>query len=141
MRVGRGIGARKSRTAGRGNKGQRSRRGYSQRPGFEGGQMPLHRRLPKRGFTNVFRREVAIVNVEALNQFAPGTRVTPEELAVRGLVKKPRHGVKILGDGEVKVKLIVAAHAFSASARAKIEAAGGTVEVLSAKPVTEATAS
>lgn len=141
MRVGRGIGARKSRTAGRGNKGQRSRRGYSQRPGFEGGQMPLHRRLPKRGFTNVFRREVAIVNVEALNQFAPGTRVTPEELAARGLVKKPRLNVKILGDGEVKVKLIVAAHAFSASARAKIEAAGGTIEVLSAKPVTEATAS
>lgn len=130
IRVGRGIGARKSKTAGRGNKGQLSRTGYSQRSGFEGGQMPLHRRLPKRGFTNIFRRLFAIVNVEALNQFAPGTRVTPEELAARGVVKNFRDGVKILGDGELKVKLTVAAHAFSARARAKIEAAGGSVEVL-----------
>ncbi|MFQ5816885.1 MAG: 50S ribosomal protein L15 [Terriglobia bacterium] len=132
LRVGRGIGARKSKTAGRGNKGQLSRRGYSQRPGFEGGQMPLHRRLPKRGFTNIFRKEFAIVNVAALNRFAAGTRVTPEELTARGVVKNLRDRIKILGDGELKVKLTVAAHAFSASARAKIEAVGGTVERLPA---------
>lgn len=94
--------------------------------------MPLHRRLPKRGFTNIFRREFAIVNVAALNQFAAGTRVTPEELAARGLLKNLRHSLKILGDGELKVKLTVVAHAFSADARAKIEGAGGKVEVLSA---------
>ncbi|MFQ5723040.1 MAG: 50S ribosomal protein L15 [Terriglobia bacterium] len=129
MRVGRGIGARKSKTAGRGNKGQRSRRGYSRRAGFEGGQMPLHRRLPKRGFTNIFRREVATVNVEALNTFAAGARVTPEALGERGLVRRGRP-VKILGDGELKVKLTVAAHAFSAGAREKIKKAGGEVEVL-----------
>ncbi len=133
MRVGRGIGARKSKTAGRGNKGQRSRGGYSRRAGFEGGQMPLHRRLPKRGFTNIFRREVATVNVEALNAFSAGERVTPETLRQRGLVRRGRP-VKILGDGELKVKLTVAAHAFSAGAREKIEKAGGQVEVLSARP-------
>jgi large subunit ribosomal protein L15 len=141
IRVGRGIGARKSKTAGRGSKGQRSRTGYSRRPGFEGGQMPLHRRLPKRGFTNIFRQEYAIVNVEALNQFAPGSRVTPEELVARGAVKNLRAGVKILGDGELKVKLTVAAHAFSASARAKIEGAGGNVELLKGPARTEAAAS
>ncbi len=140
-RVGRGIGARKSKTAGRGSKGQLSRTGYSRRPGFEGGQMPLHRRLPKRGFTNIFRREYAIVNVEALNQFASGSRVTPEELLARGTVKNLRAGVKILGDGELKVKLTVAAHAFSASARAKIEGAGGSVELLKAPARAEAAAS
>lgn len=95
--------------------------------------MPLHRRLPKRGFTNIFRKEFAIVNVATLNQFAAGTRVTPGELAAHGVVKNPRDGIKILGDGELKVKLTVAAHAFSVGARAKIEAVGGTVELL---PVT-----
>lgn len=140
-RVGRGIGARKSKTAGRGNKGQRSRRGFSQRAGFEGGQMPLHRRLPKRGFTNIFRREFAIVNVGALNRFAAGTRVTPELLAAHGVVSKPGDGVKVLGEGELKVKLTVAAHAFSQSARSKIEAAGGTVEVLSVAAPAQASAS
>lgn len=141
MRVGRGIGARKSKTAGRGSKGQRSRRGHSQRPGFEGGQMPLHRRLPKRGFTNIFRREWAIVNVATLNQFAAGSRVTPQELAARGVVKNLRDGIKILGDGELKVKLTVSAHAFSASARAKIEGAGGTVELLPAAGTAQPSAS
>jgi large subunit ribosomal protein L15 len=133
QRVGRGIGARKSKTAGRGDKGQRSRRGSRRRPGFEGGQMPLHRRLPKRGFTNIFRIEYTTVNVEELNRFSAGTRVTPEELRACGLVR-PRRRVKILGDGAVKVKLTVAAHAFSASAREKIEQAGGSVEVVPATP-------
>ena len=133
LRVGRGIGARKSKTAGRGNKGQLSRTGHSRRPGFEGGQMPLHRRLPKRGFTNIFRTEYATVNVEKLNAFAAGTRVTPEELRARGLVRRPGP-VKILGEGKLKVKLSVAAQAFSGSARQKIEQAGGNVEVLAAAP-------
>ena len=140
-RVGRGIGARKSKTAGRGSKGQRSRSGYSQRPGFEGGQMPLYRRVPKRGFTNIFRKEFAIVNVATLNKFSAGTRVTPEELTARGVVKNPRDAIKILGDGELKVKLTVAAHAFSAGARAKIEAVGGSVEVLGAPRRAQAGAS
>ncbi|MFQ5664246.1 MAG: 50S ribosomal protein L15 [Terriglobia bacterium] len=133
QRVGRGIGARKSKTAGRGNKGQLSRSGAGRRPGFEGGQMPLHRRVPKRGFTNIFRTEYAIVNVEALNGFAAGARVTPEALEARGLVRR-RRPVKILGEGELKVKLAVAAQAFSASARQKIEQAGGTVEVIPLAP-------
>jgi len=133
MRVGRGIGARKSKTAGRGNKGQLSRTGRRRRPGFEGGQMPLHRRIPKRGFTNIFRTEHATVNVEALNAFAAGERVTPEALRARGLVRRP-WPVKILGDGELKVKLTVAAHAFSQSARDKIAKAGGQIELLSLAP-------
>ena len=131
QRVGRGIGARKSKTAGRGDKGQLSRRGSRRRPGFEGGQMPLHRRLPKRGFTNIFRTEYAVVNVKALNGFADGARVTPEELRARGLVRR-RGMVKILGDGSLKVKLAVAAHAFSVLARQKIEQAGGSVELVPA---------
>lgn len=130
MRVGRGIGARKSKTSGRGDKGQLSRRGSGRRRGFEGGQMPLQRRLPKRGFTNIFRTDYTVVNVEALNDFSEGARVTPEALRARGLVR-PRGQVKILGEGEVKVKLTVAAHAFSQSARQKIEQAGGSVEVVS----------
>jgi len=138
MRVGRGIGARKGKTAGRGNKGQLSRTGRRRRPGFEGGQMPLHRRLPKRGFTNIFRQEYAIVNVEGLNAFAAGERVTPEALRARGLVHGPLP-VKVLGDGELKTKLAVSAHAFSASAKQKIEKAGGSVEQLSlATPKSEA---
>ena len=134
MRVGRGIGARKSKTAGRGNKGQLSRRGYKRRRGFEGGQMPLHRRLPKHGFTNIFRTEYAIVNVEQLNGFAAEEHVTPETLRTRGLVRRRRRLVKILGEGELKRKLAVAAHAFSRSARQKIVQAGGTVEVVPTKP-------
>ena len=133
MRVGRGIGARKSKTAGRGNKGQLSRTGNRRRPGVGGGQMPLHRRLPKRGFANLFRTEYAIVNVGALNAFAAGERVTPEGLRARRLVQRP-WPVKILGEGELKVKLAVAAHAFSSSARQKIEQAGGSVEVMAPAP-------
>lgn len=138
MRVGRGIGARKGKTSGRGNKGQLSRTGVSMRPGFEGGQMPLHRRIPKRGFHNLFRTEYAVVNVEALGKFAAGARVTPELLRERGLANG-RLPVKILGEGALSVKLTVAAHAFSASARQKIEQAGGTVEVVSQRPVAAAT--
>ncbi|MGH9804708.1 MAG: 50S ribosomal protein L15 [Candidatus Acidiferrales bacterium] len=133
MRVGRGIGARKGKTSGRGNKGQLSRTGVSMRPGFEGGQMPLHRRIPKRGFHNLFRTEYAVVNVEELGKFAAGARVTPETLRERGLAKG-KGLVKVLGEGTLGVKLTVAAHAFSASARQKIEQAGGTVEVLSERP-------
>ena len=129
QRIGRGVGARKSKTSGKGDKGQLSRAGTRKRPGFEGGQMPLHRRLPKRGFVNIFRREYAVVNVESLNAFAAGARVTPEALRQRGLVHQ-RLPVKILGDGAVSVKLAVAAHAFSVSAKEKIEKAGGSIEVL-----------
>ncbi|HTU34154.1 MAG TPA: 50S ribosomal protein L15 [Candidatus Acidoferrum sp.] len=131
VRVGRGIGSKMPKTAGAGNKGQQSRRGYSRRPGFEGGQMPLHRRLPKRGFNSPFRKEWAVVNVDSLNAFSAGETVTPETLAGRGLVRAMRSGVKILGDGELKVALTVHAHAFSKSAREKISAAGGKIELLS----------
>src|SRR3990172_480127 len=129
QRPGRGLGARKSRPAGRGKKGRRSRTGRRRRPGFGGGQMPLHRRLPKRGFTNIFRSEHEVVNVAELNVFAAGARVTPEELRARGLLRRPLP-VKILGDGDLTVKLTVVAHAFSAGAKEKIEKAGGKVEVL-----------
>jgi len=130
VRVGRGMGSKLGKTAGAGNKGQQSRRGYSRRPGFEGGQMPLHRRLPKRGFSAPFSKSFAVVNVESLNAFAAGDTVTPESLAERGIVRAQRDGVKILGDGELKVKLTVRAHAFSKSAQEKIAQAGGTTEVL-----------
>ena len=131
VRVGRGMGSKMGKTAGAGNKGQQSRRGYSRRPGFEGGQMPLHRRLPKRGFTAPFSKTFAVVNVETLNEFAAGETVTPEALAARGIVHAERDGVKILGDGELKVALTVRAHAFSKSAAEKIAKAGGKTEVLS----------
>ena len=131
VRVGRGMGSKLGKTAGRGNKGQRSRKGYSRRAGFEGGQMPLHRRIPKRGFRNPAGREFAVVNVEALNAFAAGERVTPESLISRGLVRREGDEVKILGDGELKVGLTVRAHAFSKSAQEKIIGAGGKVEVVS----------
>ena len=131
VRVGRGIGSKLGKTAGKGNKGQKSRKGYSRRPGFEGGQMPLHRRIPKRGFHNPFAREFAVVNVESLNAFAAGETVTPESLATRGLVRRERADIKILGDGDLKVGLTVRAHAFSKSAQEKIARAGGKVEILS----------
>ena len=130
VRVGRGMGSKLGKTAGAGNKGQKSRRGYSHRAGFEGGQMPLHRRLPKRGFTNPFPRRYAIVNVETLNAFAAGETVTPENLAGRGIIRARRDGVKILGDGNLKVALTVRAHAFSKSAQEKIVGAGGKFEVV-----------
>lgn len=124
-RVGRGPGSGLGKTAGRGHKGQRSRSGYSRRPGFEGGQMPLVRRVPKRGFTNIFRVEFAVVNLADLAELEG--EVTPESLAAAGRVRRGRP-VKVLGDGEIGRALTVKAHAFSASAREKIEAAGGTVE-------------
>jgi large subunit ribosomal protein L15 len=131
VRVGRGMGSKLGKTSGAGNKGQQSRRGYSRRPGFEGGQMPLHRRLPKRGFSNPSAKELAVVNVESLNVFAAGDTVTPETLAASGLVRAMRDGIKILGDGDLKVALTVHAHAFSKSAQEKIVSAGGKAEVLS----------
>jgi large subunit ribosomal protein L15 len=129
-RVGRGPGSGHGKTACRGNKGQRSRSGHSMAPGFEGGQMPLHRRLPKRGFTNIFRREYAVINLDQLNIFKAGTTVTPEELVRKGLVKRSVNGIKILAEGELKAALIVRAHKFSSNAEKKIQAAGGTVEVI-----------
>lgn len=125
-RVGRGPGSGTGKTAGRGHNGQRSRTGFSHRAGFEGGQMPLVRRLPKRGFTNIFRREYTIVNIASLE--AMEGEVTPETLLAKGLVRKGMP-VKILGQGEISKPLTVVAHKFSASARAKIEAAGGRCEV------------
>ena len=130
VRIGRGMGSKLGKTAGSGNKGQKSRRGFSRRPGFEGGQMPLHRRLPKRGFRNPFSREYSIVNVAMLNAFAAGETVTPDALMARGILNRLRDGVKVLGDGDLKVALTVHAHAFSGSAKEKIARAGGKVEVL-----------
>jgi len=130
VRVGRGMGSKMGKTAGAGNKGQQSRRGYSRRAGFEGGQMPLHRRLPKRGFSSPFSKEFAVVNVESLNVFSAGDTVTPDALAGRGLIRAIRDGVKILGDGELKVALTVQAHKFSKSAQEKITGAGGKAELL-----------
>ena len=129
VRVGRGMGSKLGKTAGAGNKGQQSRRGYSRRPGFEGGQMPLHRRLPKRGFSAPFSKSFAVVNVESLNAFAAGDTVTPEVLAQHGIVRR-KGDVKVLGDGELKIALTVKAHAFSKSALEKIARAGGKTEVL-----------
>jgi large subunit ribosomal protein L15 len=126
-RVGRGPGSGNGKTAGRGHKGQKSRSGYSKRAGFEGGQMPLVRRVPKRGFTNIFRTEYEVVNVGRLEGLAG--QVTPEGLATAGLVKAGRL-VKILGDGELTTALEVSAHKFSRAAREKIEAAGGSCEVI-----------
>jgi large subunit ribosomal protein L15 len=130
VRVGRGMGSKLGKTAGRGNKGQKSRTGYSSRRGFEGGQMPLHRRIPKRGFHNPFGREFAIVNVASLNAFEKGELVTPDALISRGILSSLRDGVKVLGDGDLKIALTVQAHAFSKSAEQKIAAAGGKAEVV-----------
>lgn len=126
-RVGRGPGSGTGKTAGRGHKGQKSRSGYSQRAGFEGGQMPLVRRVPKRGFTNIFRTEYEVVNVGRLAGLEG--EVTPEGLAAHGLVKAGRP-VKVLGDGDLTTALKVTAHKFSRTARQKIEAAGGSCEVV-----------
>src|SRR5580700_9154605 len=125
VRVGRGIGSKLPKTAGKGNKGQRSRKGFSQRPGFEGGQMPLHRRMPKRGFRSPFGTVYSVVNVESLNAFSAGEVVTPELLRAAGFVRGRRTSIKILGDGELTPGLTVRAHAFSKSAAEKIAKAGG----------------
>ncbi|MBX5464030.1 MAG: 50S ribosomal protein L15 [Clostridia bacterium] len=130
-RVGRGPGSGHGKTSTRGTKGQKARTGGAKGAGFEGGQMPLQRRLPRRGFNNArFRKEYATVNVGALNVFEAGSEVTPELLRQRRLVRKLLDGVKILGDGELEQALTVRAHAFSQTARAKIEAAGGKAEVI-----------
>lgn len=129
-RVGRGPGSGHGKTATRGHKGQKSRSGYASRPGFEGGQMPLYRRLPKRGFTNIFAKHYVVLNVADLNRFDEGTEVSPELLVSSRYVKKLKDGLRVLGHGTLEKKLTVKAHHFSESARQKIEAAGGTVEVL-----------
>lgn len=129
-RVGRGIGSGTGKTAGKGHKGQNARSGGGVRPGFEGGQNPLYRRLPKRGFTNIHRKEYAVVNLEELNTFAEGTEVTPDTLIESGLVKNPKNGIKILGNGDITVQLTVKANKFSQTAVDKIQAAGGKTEVI-----------
>lgn len=131
-RVGRGTGSGLGKTSGRGHKGQNARTGGGVRPGFEGGQTPLFQRLPKRGFTNIFKKEYAIVNIEDLNKFEIDSVITPELLISEGLVKKAKvkDGVKILGNGDLNVKLTVKAQKFSKTAAEKIESAGGKVEVI-----------
>ncbi|RLC48728.1 MAG: 50S ribosomal protein L15 [Candidatus Coatesbacteria bacterium] len=129
-RVGRGPASGRGKTAGRGHKGQKSRSGYSRRQGFEGGQMPLVRRVPKRGFNNPTRVEYTVLNVKQLNRFADGTIVNPELLKDMRLFKRRTAGVKILGDGELTASLTVQAHKFTRTAMKKIEAANGKVEVI-----------
>jgi len=130
VRVGRGIGSKLGKTSGSGDKGQKSRRGYSRRRGFEGGQMPLHRRMPKRGFHNPFGVTYSVVNLEELNVFPAGETVTPDLLRAHGFVRRVTDPIKVLGDGELKTKLAIHAHAFSASAKDKITKAGGTFEIV-----------
>jgi large subunit ribosomal protein L15 len=138
-RVGRGPGSGLGKTSGRGNKGQKSRSGYSAKRGFEGGQMPLHRRLPKRGFTNIFKREWAEVNLGRLEElFEAGANVTLEALVERGLVRKSlRDSVAVLGKGELSKSLTISAHRFSESAKKKIEAAGGKAEIVAPPKASE----
>lgn len=133
-RVGRGPGSGLGETAGRGSKGQKKRRGI--KPGFEGGQLPIHRRVPKRGFVNIYRIEVHGVNVARLEDLASGTVVTPELLHSLGYVPKRANVIKLLGEGELTKKLTIQLHRVSATAQAKVEAAGGTIELIS-KPVQE----
>lgn len=129
-RVGRGIGSGNGKTSGRGTKGQNSRSGGGVRPGFEGGQNPLFRRIPKRGFTNINRKDYAIVNLDQLNRFEDGTEITPALLIESGVVKAEKSGIKILGNGQLSKKLTIKAHKFSSSAIKAIETAGGNHEVL-----------
>ena len=132
-RLGRGPGTGLGKTAGRGEKGQKSRSGYSSKVGFEGGQMPLHRRLPKRGFTNIFKKRWLEVSLEALDRnFAADDEITPEVLHNRGVIKKAKHDIVVLGNGEISKALKVSAHRFTKSAREKIEKAGGTATVIGA---------
>ena len=129
FRVGRGHGSGNGKTAGKGHKGQKARSG-APRPGFEGGQMPLYRRLPKSGFTNRNTKDIVSINITELNRFEDGAVVTIETLVENGVIKNPKDGVKILGNGELTKKLTVKANAFSASAAEKIQALGGTTEVI-----------
>jgi large subunit ribosomal protein L15 len=131
-RLGRGPGSGRGKTAGRGTKGQKSRSGGGVSPGYEGGQMPLHRRLPKRGFTNIFKKEFEIVNIRDLSRFESGAEIDEILLMKAGLVKGNRDGVKLLGQGEISYPLTVSLYRVSKSAKAKIEAAGGTTVVTGA---------
>ena len=128
-RLGRGVGSQLGKTSGKGHKGAKARSGGGKRPGFEGGQMPLTRRLPKRGFTNIYGKEYAIVNVSALNCFEDGETVTVEALVQKGLIKKTLDGVKVLGGGDLQTKLTISVDKVTESAKQKIEAIGGKVEV------------
>ena len=140
-RVGRGPGSGLGKTAGRGNKGQKSRSGYTGKVGFEGGQMPLQRRLPKRGFTNIFKKRWIEVSLASLEKhFGPGEEITPELMHERGVIAKGRRDVVVLGTGEVSKALRVAAHRFTKSAREKIERAGGTATLIASRQATEAPA-
>ncbi|EDO0250147.1 50S ribosomal protein L15 [Listeria monocytogenes] len=129
-RVGRGTGSGNGKTSGRGHKGQKARSGGGVRLGFEGGQLPLFRRIPKRGFTNINRKEFAIVNLAVLNRFEDGTEVTPELLVETGIIRNEKSGIKILSNGNIEKKLTVKANKFSAAAKEAIEAAGGKTEVI-----------
>lgn len=137
-RLGRGPGSGLGKTAGRGNKGQKSRSGYSGKVGFEGGQMPLHRRLPKRGFTNIFKKEWIEISLAALDKnFEAGDEITPQLLHERGLIKKAKHDVVVLGTGELSKALRISAHRFTKSAREKIERAGGAASLIERAPQEE----
>ena len=129
-RIGRGVGSGSGKTAGRGTKGHNSRSGGGVRPGFEGGQMPIHRRLPKRGFTNIFKKEIAVLNISDLIRFETGSVVDESAVIRSGLVKGRRDGIKLLGNGDIEYPLTIRLNAVSSSARAKIEAAGGSIEVI-----------
>ena len=129
-RIGRGYGAGTGKTAGKGHKGQTARAGHGMRPGFEGGQMPMQRRIPKRGFNNIFAKEIVSINVGSLNRFEDGAAVDAAALIAAGILKKDCDGVKILSNGKLEKKLTVKANAFSQAAKAKIEAAGGKAEVI-----------
>jgi len=132
-RLGRGPGTGLGKTAGRGHKGQKSRSGYSSKVGFEGGQMPLHRRLPKRGFTNIFKKQWIEVSLEALDRsFDANTEITPEVMHQRGIIKKAKHDIVVLGNGNISKALKISAHRFTKSAREKIEKAGGAITVIGA---------
>jgi large subunit ribosomal protein L15 len=128
-RVGRGVASGQGKTAGRGTKGHNSRSGGGVRPGFEGGQMPLHRRLPKRGFTNIFKKKIAVINIRDLERFESGSIVDEAALIRAGLVKGRRDGIKLLGQGEIKIPLTIKVNGVSKNAREKIIAAGGNIEV------------
>jgi len=138
-RVGRGPGSGLGKTAGRGHKGQKSRSGYSSRPGFEGGQMPLQRRLPKRGFTNIFKKEWIEISLAKIEEsFNAGDEVTPEILHSRGLIKKAKHDLVILGNGDVSKALTISAHRFTKTAKDKIEKAGGAANQIVRAPAAAA---